>query len=78
MNESKKAAINIADERYKLPSTLNGLVSLKNSSQRNDNRFRLLFLDMLLNEKCEEIITLKNWLSFLRKHNYNSNIDLLS
>src|ERR1019366_8164562 len=65
LDESKKGKINIADEKYKLPDTLSGLVKLKSSFQRNDQRFKLLFLDMLENEKCDEIIALKKWLLFL-------------
>ncbi|MEO6454229.1 MAG: hypothetical protein ABIN97_09165 [Ginsengibacter sp.] len=77
LSESKKGEINIADEKYKLPNTLGGLVKLKSSLQKNDQRFKLLFLDMLTNENCDEIITLKKWLLFLRKHHYNSNLELL-
>ena len=75
--ESGKGKIDIANERYKLPDTLSGLVSLKSASQRDDQRFSLLFLDMLKNKNCDEIIALKKWLLFLKKHNYKSNIDLL-
>ena len=77
MEESKKGAVDIADERYKLPNTLKGLENLKSSSQRNDIRFKVLFLDMLENEKCDEIITLKNWLLLLEKNHYNFKSHLL-
>lgn len=77
LNESKKGEIDIADVKYKLPNTLKGLVNLKGFSQRNDQRFKILFLDMLNNKKCDEIITLKRWLLFLKENNYNSNTDLL-
>lgn len=77
LNESTKGEIDLADEKYKLPNTLKGLVNLKGASQRNDQRFKMLFLDMLANEKCDEIITLKKWILFLKENNYNSNTDLL-
>ncbi len=77
LDESTKGEIDLADEKYKLPNTLKGLVNLKGLSQRNDQRFKMLFLDMLVNGKCDEIITLKKWLLFLKENNYNSNTDLL-
>ncbi len=77
LNESKKGKIDIGDEKYNLPNTLKDLVSLKSVSQRDDQRFKILFLDMLNNEKCDEIITLRKWLLFLKENHYNSNIDLL-
>ena len=55
LSESQKGKINIAGEKYKLPDSLGGLINLKNSSQRNDSRFKTLFLDMAENEKCDEV-----------------------
>ena len=75
LTESKKGEINI--KKYNLPDSLSELVALKSLSQRNDQRFKLLFQDMLQNEKCDEIITLRNWLLFLKKNHYNSSLDLL-
>jgi hypothetical protein len=77
LKECEKGNINIADEKYKLPISLKGLTYLKGLTQRNDERFKMLFRDMLENERCDEIIELKRWLLFLKENNYNTNLDFL-
>jgi hypothetical protein len=75
LNECEKGEINI--ELYNLPGNFKELKNLKGFTQRNDQRFKELFADMLMNEKCDEMIELKRWLTFLKENNYNTNIDLL-
>ena len=75
LNESEKAEINLS--KYELPVNIKEMKSIKGFTQRNDTKFKKLFHDMLLNEKCDEIMELKRWLLFLKENNYNTNIDLL-
>ena len=73
--ECEKGRIDIG--MYNLPGDFQELKNLKGFTQRNDQRFKKLFTDMLANKNCDEMIELKRWLVFLKEHNYNSNLDLL-
>ena len=75
MKECEKGKINLAN--YDLPGDFRGLKNMKGFTQRNDQRFKKLFADMLKNEKCDELIELKRWILFLKENNYNTNLDLL-
>ena len=75
LNECEKGNIEI--EKYNLPGSFQSLKNLKGFTQRNDQRFKSLFADMLMNENCDELIELKRWLLFFKENNYNTNLDLL-
>lgn len=75
LRECEKANIDLA--LYNLPVNFLDLKNMKGYTQRNDERFKKLFEDMLQNENCDEMIELKRWLLFLKQNNYNTNIDLL-
>ncbi len=75
LNECDKGKIDLA--AYNLPGSFSELKNMKGFTQRNDQRFKKLFADMMLNENCDEIIELKRWLIFLKENNYKTNIDLL-
>ena len=73
--ECEKGGITLSD--YDLPASLSELKDLKGISQRKDKRFSKLFVDMLQNEACDEMIELQRWLLFFRNNNYKANLDLL-
>ena len=77
LKECDKASINLAAEKYRLPSTLKDLKAMKGLAQRSDERFKRLFNDMCDNKSCDELIELRRWLLFLKANNYNTNLDLL-
>lgn len=72
-NQCREAGINLAD--YRLPDSLKGLVKSKSRFQRNDERFRKLFRDMLQNEKCQLIRNLDSWVNILKEKNRNFDIN---
>lgn len=72
-NQCKEAGIDLAD--YGLPDSLKGLVKSKSKLQRNDERFRKLFRDMLKNEKCQMIRDLHRWVNVLKEKNRNFDIN---
>ena len=75
LKESLKADVDMTT--YGLGNDLNALRKMKGAIQRNDDRFKKLFKEMLKNENCDEIIELKRWLKFLKEKNYNTDLDSL-
>jgi hypothetical protein len=70
LKECEKGEIDL--QEYELPESLKALKLMKGLSEREDARFKRLFKAMLENEKCDELIVLKNWLIFLRDNNYDT------
>ena len=76
LEQCSKGKINLV-ENYELPDTVEGLVKLKSTLQRNDSRFKKLFSEMLIQEVCIEIRELNRWINYLKDKNYNANIEEL-
>jgi len=69
------AQINVKTEEYGLPNSLDEFkkITKKQTSKKNTLLSRL-FAD-LKNKKAPQIVTLSNWISYLKENTYYSNID---
>jgi hypothetical protein len=78
IEECRKANIDPAHQKYNLPNTVKALSKLKSALQKNDIRFKTLFSDLLNNENCNEMQTLKKYLHFLKEKNYDADLNQLT
>ncbi len=64
-------------EDFGLPSYIDELKKItKKKTSKKDSRFSKLFSE-LKNKKASQIVTLSNWISYLKENTYNSDIDEL-
>lgn len=69
--------VGVSLKTYGLPEDLNGLKKItKRQTSRNNPNLRRLFLH-LKNKNAPQIVTLSNWISYLKEKNYESKIEEL-
>jgi hypothetical protein len=69
--------VGVSLRTYGLPEDLNGLKKItKRQTSRNNPNLRRLF-SHLKNKNAPQIVTLSNWISYLKEKNYESKIEEL-
>jgi len=75
LKSANEAGINL--KSFELPDDLNSLKRItKRQTSRNNPNLRRLF-SQLKNKKASQIVTLSNWISYLKEKNYKSKIEEL-
>jgi hypothetical protein len=73
LKSAKEAGISL--KTYGLPDDLNDLKRItKRQTSRNNPKLRRLFSE-LKNKNAPQIVTLSNWISYLKENNYHANTD---